>query len=418
MQAEVLDDPSTSSTETHISASNAARTDEAAEVEAAAAEQRLAASIPDTSTNNSSSSGNSISGNSQQRQNAVEQLLAEQGPTEQALAQAHAIIMGIPNTPFPAQQAGSATDSDSVRDQEGGYTQGTAIESDLLREWYALQDMEHQEQQQLQQVKVHKRMEGEGGGGDGNGSKRSQPKQGAAKSALAAAAAAAAASAQRANLHGEASRQAADLGGQEPGVGAQPAQGRNQGTAQVPHSSSSSSSSSRLEDSDHGQESRNSGSGDTGAKQARQDGASSPTRGEAGKARQWGSWAPNKRIHRAGVSLLKGDKSSQPPANNEDRHSKLGSSNSKDGEMDPSSSQSSSSWVNGRSSSSSNSSSGGNSSSQRTEDGAVIVSQRSVHARPWKKTRAPTERQATVKVCHGWPCNSGSTSAHVHCVRA
>jgi hypothetical protein len=46
------------------------------------------------------------------------------------------------------------------------------------------------------------------------------------------------------------------------------------------------------------------------------------------------------------------------------------------------------------------------------------VSQRSGHARPWKKTRAPTERQATVKVCHGWPCNSGSTSAHVHCVRA
>uniref|UniRef100_A0A7S3QN50 Uncharacterized protein n=1 Tax=Dunaliella tertiolecta TaxID=3047 RepID=A0A7S3QN50_DUNTE len=117
----------------------------------------------------------------------------------------------------------------------------------------------------------------------------------------------------------------------------------------------------------------------TGAESNQHEGASKP--------RAWGSWANNTRIKRSGVSLLRGSKATNPAKSS--------------GGSDKGNSSSSSSKPENESSGSSTDGSSSNSdapsSSKRTEDGAVILSQRVGHARPWKRTRAPAERQATVK---------------------
>ncbi len=367
--------------------------------------------------------GRPAAGLEQRGGNAVAQLLAEQGPTEQALAQAQAMILGMPNAPAPTPAVaaaaaaagplpqegtpavgpvGEAPLGDSPGGDVGAAVQGTAIESDLLREWYALQELEQQQQQQ-REVQPNRLLSNDGASSSGSSSGGRVVKMpGAAKSALAAAAAAAAARRSRSpSLLTDAGPPAAAApaaAAAEPGAGhglptgqgaaldAQPQGRADSQPGPSPRGSVGKGGSGGPEPSP-----RRGGAGGAGV-QGGSAGAGGGSQGEAGRTRAWGSWAPNTRIKRAGVSLLRrgkaggsvpgsqgGSKAGSPPPT-----SIPGSSEGQPGA--------------GRAGGKGKDDGGADGSGQRTEDGAMILSQRVGHARPWKRTRAPTERQATVKV--------------------
>ena len=119
--------------------------------------------------------------------------------------------------------------------------------------------------------------------------------------------------------------------------------------------------------------------------------------------RPWGAWRPNPRISQAGVSLLQqrgAAHTTQQSSQQQQQQQHRGQGSPHRGVGEPSIAAGHPAQPPSLASSAVQGTGPGQQGEQlqRTEDGAVILSKRAGHARPWRRTRAPVERQATVKV--------------------